>query len=325
MDVRVRVGLRLERGPRDEREDEERVFFEDGEVAHLGWVATAKPSTDAFVQEHGHILADIEHLLLQDQVRVRGAHIEVATTLRLEGHALRSFERRVGRGRAGRAVAGGANMVWKQAHEVVDIFERPDTRRAFARAIREPSRITAHHQRALLFLVLLSSIWVWLVGLVATALSVPSWSVPWNLVFSLYFASLGTNLFLPIPVEPLALASLGTVGLGLTVVAAAAGKAVGAWIIYALGPTLRAGMARLEERSALTRRVMAAAERFARRFGYVALGAMLAVPFSPFDIIPVYLFSTMGLRLRPFLLAVFLGFTVRLGSVLLLGQALGLR
>ncbi|HEV8361681.1 MAG TPA: VTT domain-containing protein [Candidatus Thermoplasmatota archaeon] len=321
--LRVRVRLRLERGPRGEREDWETGLLEGGESVPTSWVATPLPAPGEFRIEHGHILADREHLLLQDLVRVEGGQVVVTSTTRLEGHPLGATGERLHRlGHPGRAANRFADVVWKQYHEVVDIFSDPATRRDFARAVRHPQLLTPRMQRTLLFLVLLSTVWVWLVGLLGLALASPRLSVAWNVLFTLYFASMGTNLFLPIPVEPIALASVGTLGIWLVVLSSAAGKAAGAWIIYALGPALRAGVAKLEARSRLTRAFMARAERFARRFGYAALGLMLAVPFSPFDIVPVYLFSGMGLRLRPFLLAVFAGFALRLLAVLLLGQAL---
>lgn len=322
MDLRVRVALRVEHGRRGTRDDLERLLFDADALLPPHWIDTRPAPPGTFAYEHGHILADLDHVLLEDQVHVADC-IEWTSALRLEGHPLASFAEPLLRGgRVGRALHEGTNRLGKQFHEVVDIFEDPATRRRFAEAIRDPQRLTSRMQRSLLFLVLLSSVWVWVVGLIGFALIVPALSVAWNLAFTLFFASLGTNLFLPIPVEPLALASTGSLGIIAVVVAAAAGKTVGAWIIYTLGPVLRKGVARLEKKSKVTRRVMAAADAFARRFGYVALGAMLAVPFSPFDIIPVYLFSTLDLKLGPFLLAVFVGFGLRLAAVLLLGEVL---
>lgn len=319
----MRAALRLERGQRGERDDVETGLLDSLGLEPTRWEPTPLPPPDAYVHEHGHVLADLEHLLLQDQVRLRDGGVEVVSTLRLEGHVMRSLAPHLHKaGPPGRTLHRGTDLAWKQAHEVADIFADPKARREFALAVRHPDRMTPRQQRALLFLVLTSSVWVWMVGAALLLELAPGLGAAWSLAFTLYFAALGTNLFLPIPMEPLALAAVGTLGTGVTVFASAAGKAAGAWIIYALGAALRRGVRRLEERSATTRRVMAAAERFARRFGYAALGAMLAVPFSPFDIVPVYLFSGLGLRLAPFLAAVFVGFGLRLLAVLWLGEAL---
>jgi uncharacterized membrane protein YdjX (TVP38/TMEM64 family) len=318
--LRVRVRLRVERGRKGPADDVERGLFEDGEPADAAWQATPFPDARTFVLEHGHILADLDHVLLQDQVQALPDALLVTTTVRLEGHPLRRVGERLRRGgRAARFVASVTELAWKQSHEVTDIFSQPQARRAFAHAVRHPRLLTPRQQRALLFLVLLSSAWLWVVGLVGMAVLLPRLAVAWNVAFSLYFAALATNLFVPVPMEPVALAGAVAVGPWLAAASAGAGKAVGAWIIFSLGPALRRVMARLEARSALTRRVLGGAERFALRYGDVALGLMLAVPFSPFDIVPVYLFSTMGLRLGRFLLAVFAGFTLRLLAVTLLG------
>jgi uncharacterized membrane protein YdjX (TVP38/TMEM64 family) len=319
--LRTRTGLRIERGHKGERDDEERTLFDGDEQVAMGWVACVAPPPEAFVFEHGHIHADVEHLLLQDQVRVGPEGIEVTSTLRLEGHPLHSLAEHLHKGgRPGRAANRGINLFVKQAHEVVDIFEEPQGRAAFAHAIRHPHLLTPKMQRSLLFLVLLSSIWTWIVGLTVLAVAAPGLAEAWNLVFTLYFSSLLTNLFVPIPVEPIAIGAALVIGSVAACVAAGLGKMVGAWIIFILGRSLRKAMANLEAKSQTMRRVLAAAEGFGRRYGYVALGLMLAVPFSPFDIIPVYLFSTMELKPGPFLLAVFVGFTLRMLMVVLAGE-----
>lgn len=323
----MRVRLRVEHGRGGEADDLERGLFEGDELAGNQWLATPFPPPGTFVAEHGHVLADLDHVLLQDQVGLEGRALLVTSTVRLEGNPLRRVGARLERGgRAARALSTGAERLSKQVHEVADIFHDPVARAAFARAVRHPVSMTSRQQRALLSLVLLSSAWVWLVGLGVLALAAPRLAGPWNLLSLLYLHALGTNLFVPVPVEPVAVGAAAVAGTGPAVAAGGLGKMVGAWIIFTLGPTLRGAMARLEARSRAVRRFLAAAEGSARRFGYVALGLMLAVPFSPFDIVPVYLFSGMGLRLGPFLLAVFLGFAARLLIVVLLGSALlGLR
>jgi membrane protein DedA with SNARE-associated domain len=320
----VRIRLRIERGKRGEWDDEETALFEGDEPEPTTWVATPLPKAGAYVVEYGHIMADVEHLLLQDQFLVVGEEqVQLTSTIRLEGHPFHQYaEHLLKGGFAGRGAHRFLNLLVKQAHEVVDIYQDPKLRREFAHAVRHPKLLTPKQQRSLLFLVLLTSVWVWVAGLTVLAIVAPNASVGYNLLFTMYFAALSTNLFIPIPVEPLVLASVGSVGTVPAVLASGLGKAVGAWIIYTLGPVLRKGVAALEAKSPLTRKVMIRAEAFARRFGYAALGSMLALPFSPFDIIPVYLFSGLGLRLGPFLAAVFIGFSLRLFLVVLLGEAL---
>lgn len=321
-ELHLKVGLRIERGQRGEWDDEETALFDGDEPQPTRWVATPLPKGGTYIIEYGHITADVEHMLLQDQIRLaKDGRIEVVSTVRLEGHPLHSFaEPLLKAGRVGHGLHRATNLFVKQAHEVVEIYQDPRLRREFAHAVRHPHLLTPVMQRSLLFLVLMSSVWFWVAGLSLLAVVLPELSVAWNVFFTLYFASLGTNLFVPVPVEPLAVASLGSLGVAATVLACALGKTVGAWIIYVLGPVLRRAMVKLEEKSPVTRRVLRAAEGFARRYGYAALGAMLAVPFSPFDIIPVYLFAGLGLRVGPFLGAVFVGFAVRILAVALLGD-----
>lgn len=323
-DLWVRVRLRVERGKKGVWDDEENGLFEGDEPEPTVWVATRFPPAGSYLIEYGHVMADVEHLLLQDQVLVLDdGRVQLTNTLRLEGHPFHGFAAPLLKaGPVGKGLHRAINLVVKQAHEVADIYQDPKLRREFAHAVRHPQLLTPVQQRSLLFLVLMSSVWCWLLGLTVLAVVTPNLAVAWNVLFTLYFAALGTNLFVPIPVEPLVVASVGSVGVAGAVLASGLGKAVGAWIIYTLGPVLRKAMANLEAKSAVTRRVMDKASAFAGRFGYAALGAMLAVPFSPFDIIPVYLFATLGLRVGPFLAAVFAGFSLRLLVVVLLGDVL---
>lgn len=321
--VRVRIRLRVERGKRGEWDDEETALLEDGEAQPTAWVATPLPKPSAYVVEYGHVLADVEHLLLQDQLRLVEGRVELASSLRLEGHPLHGWaEPLLKAGPVGRGVHRFTSLLVRQLHEVADIYQDPKRRSEFARAVRRPHLLTPVQQRALLTLVLLSSLWVWLVGVTLLAVIAPLAVAPWNGALLVYFHALSTNLFNPLPVEATAVGAAAVIGPSATILAGGAGKAVGAWIIYTLGPLLRKAMLNLEAKSPLTKRVMLRAEAFARRFGYAALGLMLAVPGSPFDIVPVYLFSTLGLRLGPFLAAVFLGFALRLALVVLLGGLL---
>jgi len=317
--MNIRTRLRVEHGgPRDL----ERGLFEGEELAPRAWEASVDPGEGTFVLDHGHVLADIEHLLLGLQVRVAQDEPDVEATLRLEGHPLGALGDRLARGGpAGRAVHRGTNAIGKQVHEVVDIFSSPATLAKFAQAVRRGG-MSRRQKRTLLFLLLLTSLWLWLVGLAVLGLTGSSYADEWSVLFSLYFASLATNLFVPVPIEAVAFTASLSVGAAGAALACGAGKALGAWIIYTLGPTLRRGMARLEAQHLVVRRVLVGAQRFTVRFGYVALALMIAVPFSPLDIVPVYLFSIMGLRLKPFLAAIFVGFAARVYAVAVFGGAL---
>jgi hypothetical protein len=317
--MRLRTRLRVEHGGTLDRE---RGLFDGDALAPRAWGAAEDPGQQGFALDHGHVLADVEHLLLGFEVVLRGGEPEVRSTLRLEGHPLgRLGDRLAQGGRLARAAHRLTNAAGKQVHEVVDIFSSPVALRRFALAVRRGG-LSRRQKRTLLFLVLLTSVWLWLVGLAGLSLAGSASLDEWSILWSLYFASLLTNLFLPVPIEAVALTASLSVGALGAALACGAGKAVGAWIIYSLGPVLRRAMARLEARSLLTRRILVGAQRFTARFGYLALLVMIAVPFSPLDIVPVYLFSVMGLRLKPFLAAIFLGFAARVYVVAVFGAAL---
>jgi hypothetical protein len=206
--------------------------------------------------------------------------------------------------------------------DVLGVLGNSGKRSQFVRELLGPGELTREMRNTLLFLVLLGSALLWAVGATVLGLAFPVLVAPWNAALLVYFHALTTNLFNPVPVEPTVLGASLVVGPVGAVAAGSFGKMVGAWVIFTLGPVLRKAAMKLESRSPKVTRFMERAEGFARRFGYVALGLMLAVPGSPFDIVPVYLFSVMGLKLAPFLAAVFFGYVVRLGLVVLLGVVL---
>ena len=90
--------------------------------------------------------------------------------------------------------------------------------------------------------------------------------------------------------------------------------------MFYLGGAVRKKLRAWEKEHRLVGKFVEVTEKVAKKGSYVALGAMMAIPLFP-DTLPVYLFSVLGLRLLPFLVASFVGIAVR--TALVLGLGLG--
>ncbi len=138
---------------------------------------------------------------------------------------------------------------------------------------------------------------------------------------SLTFAfSILVALILPIPIEvvlivPIANAQWGY--LGSIVLAMAAGKTVGAWLVFYLGVHVEDNIRRWSSRYRIADRFVKWCEKFVRKTNYVGLYVLLSIPLMS-DTIPIYLYSLFNeegkaLDQKAFLLANFLAAWTRAG------------
>jgi len=139
-------------------------------------------------------------------------------------------------------------------------------------------------------------------------------------VFSILVA-----VVLPIPIE---LVLIGPIlgqqweYLGAVVFTMAAGKTVGAWLIFFLGVRVEDNIRRWSERYKTADRVVKWCERFVRRTNYVGLYVLLSIPLMS-DTIPLYLYSLFNeeghaVDRRAFLVSNFLAAWTRAGFLVLI-------
>jgi membrane protein DedA with SNARE-associated domain len=132
-------------------------------------------------------------------------------------------------------------------------------------------------------------------------------------------------IVLPIPIEVVLLAPL--LGqqwgyLGAVIFAMAAGKTVGAGMIFYLGVRVEDNIRRWSERYKIADRVVKWCERFVRKTNYIGLYVLLSIPLMS-DTIPLYLYSLFNeegraLNRTAFLVANFLAAWTRAGALVLI-------
>jgi membrane protein DedA with SNARE-associated domain len=178
------------------------------------------------------------------------------------------------------------------------------------RSLVDESLLTPRRRAAVFSILLWGSLLVWVaVGLVLFFVNRPALGT-YESVYSLFFYSLATSIFLPTPFEVLLSNAVGHLGVFWTVVVAAVAKTAGAWIVLLLGDKANEGLETMLERRALLRRAFEAMERFARKYGYFAVFAFFAIPFMS-DTAPLFVFAVLKMRKAFFLGVTFLAIVAR--------------
>ena len=200
----------------------------------------------------------------------------------------------------------------------------PTGRRRFREGLKDPRALTPHQKAVTLFAGVGAIVVALVVLHVAVTLILPQHAVAWRRVFLLFIYAFITSLGPPLPLEPVILGASIYVGRIITLGIVVGAKVLAAWMVFFLGDEVND---RLREQSA-TRpwlgRVLDVSEAFARRFGVFALATFIAVPGLP-DVIALYVFGTLQMRLPQFLVGVFIGSLI-LNTVILygVGSLLGL-
>lgn len=190
-------------------------------------------------------------------------------------------------------------------------------RRGLLRALIDEEYITPERRRVLLFLTAVMLVASWFLAEIMIRFTYPEALEPKQMTDLVFFYAIGTRVALPLPFEPIVLAAHPVLGFWPTVFVSAIGAVVGSWILFMIGGEANKGLKRLFDEIPALKRALRWAERNARKFGYVVLGLILAIPFSP-DTVPLVIFSLLNLRMRWFLLTVFLATLVRITAFLLL-------
>jgi membrane protein YqaA with SNARE-associated domain len=131
-------------------------------------------------------------------------------------------------------------------------------------------------------------------------------------------------VILPIPIEVVLLAPIvygQWAYLGSVVLAMAAGKTVGAWLVFYLGVHIEDNIRHWSEKYRIADRFVKWCERFVRKTNYVGLYVLLSIPLMS-DTIPLYVYSLFNeegkaLDTRAFLVSNFLAAWTRAGILTL--------
>jgi len=140
-----------------------------------------------------------------------------------------------------------------------------------------------------------------------------------------FLYAIAVAIVLPIPIElallpPLLAARYGY--LAAVTIAVAAGKTLGAWLVFRLGVNVEGNLRKWSERIPLTERVVEKLVAFVRRTGTAGLYIILSIPLMP-DTVTLYLYSMFNaegqaIGQRMYLIANFLAALNRVALLIIL-------
>ncbi|HUR25910.1 MAG TPA: VTT domain-containing protein [Candidatus Thermoplasmatota archaeon] len=212
--------------------------------------------------------------------------------------------------RANNDVLSGITGLPSQFKDNWTLLSDPSQRGLLLRSLVDESLLTPRRRKAVFSILLWGSLAIWVaVGLVLFFVNRPALGT-YESVYSLFFYSLATSIFLPTPFEILLGNAVGHLGVLWTVLVAAVAKTVGAWIVLMLGAKANEGLETMLEKHAVLRKVFEAMERFAQKYGYFAVFALFAIPFMS-DTAPLFVLAVLNMHKSIFLGVTFLAIVVR--------------
>ena len=251
---------------------------------------------------------------------VRGR--QVAALADFEGEAAgRNFLLRFGDriAKANNDAVSGITGLPSQFRDNWALVSDPAQRALLLRSLVDESLLTPRRRKAVFSILLWGSLFVWVtIGVVLAIVNRHALGT-YQSVYSLFFYSLATSIFLPTPFEILLSNAREHLGIVWTVAVAAVAKTAGAWIVLMLGDKANEGLETLLEKRALLRKIFQAMERFAQKFGYFAVFVLFAIPFMS-DTAPLFVLAVLKMRKSIFLAVTFAAIVVRSLLYLLAGD-----
>jgi membrane protein DedA with SNARE-associated domain len=190
------------------------------------------------------------------------------------------------------------------------LLSEPGQRALLLRSLVDESLLTPRRRKAVFSILLWGSLALWVsVGLVLFFVNRPALGT-YESVYSLFFYSLATSIFLPTPFEILLSNAVKHLSVWWVVLIAATAKTIGAWIVLMLGDKANEGLETLLEKRAVLRKLFNAMERFAQKYGYFAVFVLFAIPFMS-DTAPLFVLAVLNMRKSIFLAVSFLAIVAR--------------
>lgn len=256
---------------------------------------------------------------LREARRLRRAGARIASVPHLAAHAgARAWAATLaGARRATRWTAGLPDQVATRWGRSQRFLATKEGRARFRKALLDPHGLTAEEKAITLFVGTTSLLATLLVLHVAVTLSVPEVASSWRAIVLLFGYAYITSLGIPGFIEPALFGAALVIGKPAALVVVVVAKSAAAWMVFFVGDAVNHSIRKKAETSKRYARFLDWSERFAKRFGTAALALFIATPGLP-DVIALYVFGALHMRLPQFILGVAIGSTV-LNAVVLFG------
>lgn len=190
------------------------------------------------------------------------------------------------------------------------ILRDPEQRRQLARGLIAETGMTNRHRKALLSILLWSSVVIYLVAALILGIVNREALGTYQSVWSLFFYSLATSLFLPTPFEIILQSAVERLGVLWTVLVASFAKTLGAYLVLLAGDRASQGLETVLRRRPVLRAGFNGLKALAKKFGLYFVFVMFVIPFNS-DTAPLFLAALLRFNKMAFLATMFVAVVIR--------------
>lgn len=205
-----------------------------------------------------------------------------------------------------RGTATMPDRVLARGVKAAQILRTPEGRARVRRGLTQPRILTAQQKAATLFVGTIGILGALLALHTTVTLAVPGYAYTWRTTVGTFLYAYLTSVGIPLPLEPVLVAASLKAGQWPTYFTAVVAKVLAAWMVFFLGDEANEKLRDAAQSRPLLARWLDRCERFAQRFGGFALATFIAVPGLP-DAVALYLFGSLHMRMRNYLIAVAAG------------------
>jgi membrane protein YqaA with SNARE-associated domain len=205
-----------------------------------------------------------------------------------------------------RGLVSAPDRLANRIRRAAALLSTPEGRTRVRRGMVDPNDLTPEEKAVTLTVGIAAVFAALVVAHFAVTLAVPDLARPWRTMFFLFLYGFVTSLGLPLPIEPALLPAAMSIGPIVSIVTTVVAKVLAAWMVFFVGDEVNDRLRARAEESPRFARFMDASERFAQRFGLVAVAAFIATPGLP-DAVALYVFGSLHMRLWRFLVGVAIG------------------
>lgn len=207
---------------------------------------------------------------------------------------------------ATRGVATLPDRVGRSASMARAMLATREGRRGLLVGMRDPANMTRQQKAVALFTGTAGILAVLLVAHLAVTLIAPHVAGPWRSGLLLFLYGYVSSVGIPLPWEPALIAGAFAIGPIAAIAIAVVAKVVAGYMVFFLGDEVADKLEAKAARTPWFGKLVRTSEAFARRFGTLAMAVFIATPGLP-DAIALYVFGSLHMPLRRYLLGIALG------------------
>lgn len=205
-----------------------------------------------------------------------------------------------------RGLAALPDRVEASARRARALLATPEGRKRIWLGLQDPRTLDRHDKAVTLFLGTLAILGTLLLVHLVVTLATPWEAVPWRATVALFVYGYVSSVGIPLPWEPALIAGTLALGPWQAIAVAIVAKLVAGYMVFFVGDEVNEKLEARAARSPRFARFVAWSERFARRFGVLAMALFIATPGLP-DAIALYVFGSLRMPIRRYLLGIAIG------------------